>query len=190
MSSALSLPKIWLPARSFVSDGNAAKSSTTVSGLTNYLVHRSSDLLSLLAWYQLYRQETYQGSDLPVGKWTKRESKKDWRAEYLQTRRQRYKEESSARSGAYAYSLSRPASRPATRSHSPTPGTGYQTPREIKEEQWKLEEEAMAKPSKLTMREHYKDMGGRKARGKNKLGMQGSMRDRTAYVEDMGWYGE
>ena len=146
------------------------------------------DLTALLAWYQLYRHETYQGSDLPVGKWTKRESKKDWRAEYLQTRRQRYKEESSAHLG--AYSLSRPVSRPATRPHSPTPGSGYQTPREIKEEQWKLEEGAISKPSKLAMREHYKDMGGRKARGKNKLGMQGGMRDRTAHVEDMGWYGE
>lgn len=142
----------------------------------------------LLAWYQHYRQETYQGSDLPVGKWTKRESKKDWRAEYLQTRQQRYKEESSAHLG--AYSLSRPVSRPATRPHSPTLGSGYQTPREIKEEQWRLEGEAIAKPPKLAMREHYKDMGGRKARGKNKLGMQGGMRDRTAHVEDMGWYGE
>lgn len=138
----------------------------------------------MLAWYQLYRQETYQGSDLPVGKWTKRESKKDWRTEYLQTRRQRYKEESSAYLG--AYSLSRPATRP----HSPAPGSGYQTPREIKEEQWRLEGETVAKPPKLAMREHYKDMGGRKARGKNKLGMQGGMRDRTAHVEDMGWYGE
>jgi hypothetical protein len=145
-------------------------------------------LISLLAWYQHYRQETYHGSDLPVGKWTKRESKKDWRAEYLQTRRQRYKEESSAYLG--AYSLSRPVSRPTTRPHSPSHGSGYHTPREIKEEQWRLEGEAIAKPPKLAMREHYKDMGGRKARGKNKLGMQGGMRDRTAHVEEMGWYGE
>lgn len=54
-------------------------------------------------------------------------------------------------------------------SHSSTP-SGYQTPREIREEQWRIENESIAKPGKLEMREMYKEMGGRKSRTKPKFG--------------------
>jgi hypothetical protein len=48
--------------------------------------------------------------------------------------------------------------------------SGYQTPREIKEERWKLESDAISQPGKLEMREMHKELGGRKARTKTKLG--------------------
>ncbi|KAE9397889.1 hypothetical protein BT96DRAFT_1020546 [Gymnopus androsaceus JB14] len=46
--------------------------------------------------------------------------------------------------------------------------SGYATPRELKEAQWKQENEASASPGKLEMRAMYKEMGGRKVRGKGK----------------------
>ena len=54
-------------------------------------------------------------------------------------------------------------------SRSLTP-SGAQTPREIREEKWRFEAEAKEKPGKLEMREMYKELGGRKARGKGKFG--------------------
>lgn len=52
-----------------------------------------------------------------------------------------------------------------------TPSTplssGYQTPRESKEEQWKAEDNK--KRDKLEMREMYKELGGRKPRNKGRL---------------------
>lgn len=68
----------------------------------------------------------------------------------------------------------------ASRRTSPT-RSGYQTPREIKEEQWKQEAIAAEKPRKLEMREMYKELGGRKARGKNKLGSSGVTRDKGGW---------
>jgi len=59
--------------------------------------------------------------------------------------------------------------------------SGYQTPRELKEEQWKLEAQA-TKPGKVEMREMYKELGGRKARGKTKLGSSG-IRDKGGWDE-------
>jgi hypothetical protein len=67
---------------------------------------------------------------------------------------------------------------------SPSLSTGYQTPRELKEEQWKLEAQ-VAKPGKVEMREMYKELGGRKARAKTKLGSSG-IRDKGGWNED-GW---
>jgi hypothetical protein len=60
--------------------------------------------------------------------------------------------------------------------------SGYQTPREIKEEQWKLEAESGIKPGKQEMREMYKELGGRKAKTKLKLGSSG-VRDKGGWVE-------
>ena len=67
---------------------------------------------------------------------------------------------------------------------SPSLSTGYQTPRELKEEQWKLEAQ-VGKPGKVEMREMYKELGGRKARAKTKLGSSG-IRDKGGWIED-GW---
>lgn len=59
---------------------------------------------------------------------------------------------------------------------------GYRTPREIREELWKSEE---ASPSKNDQRTWYKELGGKKSKGKTKIGMSGGMRDRTADVESV-----
>lgn len=62
--------------------------------------------------------------------------------------------------------------------------SGYQTPREIREEKWKLESEGAEKPGKLEMREMYKELGGRKAKSKAKLGVSGAsggIRDRGGW---------
>lgn len=82
---------------------------------------------------------------------------------------------------------------PFSRSGYNTPSrreSGYQTPKEVKEEQWKAELETAAKPNKVEMREKYKELGGRKARGKAKLGSPGGVRDKGGW-NDGGdeWYG-
>jgi hypothetical protein len=62
--------------------------------------------------------------------------------------------------------------------------SGYQTPRDIKEEQWRQEELTQNRPGKVEMREMYKELGGRKSRAKTKLGGSGGHRDRTGWGED------
>jgi hypothetical protein len=58
--------------------------------------------------------------------------------------------------------------------------SGYQTPREIKEGQWRAEAES-TKPGKLEMREMYKELGGRKAKSKTKFGSPG-IRDKGGWA--------
>ena len=73
-------------------------------------------------------------------------------------------------------------------SRSSTPlGSGYQTPREIREEQWRAENETVSKPTKNEMREIYKDMGGRKSKSKNKVGAGDRDRGGWADMNDEGW---
>ncbi|KAG5335030.1 hypothetical protein C0989_002423 [Termitomyces sp. Mn162] len=69
---------------------------------------------------------------------------------------------------------------------SPVSKSGYQTPRELKEEQWRLEAEAAAKPGKIEMREMYKELGGRKSKSKYKFGAPGT-RDRGGWEETTEW---
>jgi len=56
--------------------------------------------------------------------------------------------------------------------------SGYQSPREIKEEQWRSEAVTISRPSKGDMREMYKELGGRKSKNKAKVGGTGRVRDR------------
>jgi hypothetical protein len=63
--------------------------------------------------------------------------------------------------------------------------SGHQTPRELKEEKWRLEAEGTLRPGKVEMREMYKDLGGRKFRGKTKLGSNG-IRDKGGWGEEVG----
>lgn len=73
----------------------------------------------------------------------------------------------------------------SNRSSGYTTPTGYQTPKEMREEKWKLESEAAEKPGKLEMREMYKELGGRKAKSKAKLGAVGGsngVRDRGGWL--------
>ncbi|THG98995.1 hypothetical protein EW026_g3286 [Hermanssonia centrifuga] len=64
-------------------------------------------------------------------------------------------------------------------------GSGYQTPQELREEKWKSEAEGQIKPSKVEMRELYKELGGRKVRGKGKISTGGT-RDKGGWGEDAG----
>jgi len=58
--------------------------------------------------------------------------------------------------------------------------SGYVTPREVREAQWANEASATsAKLGKLEARSIYKELGGRKSRGKNKFG--GETRDRGGW---------
>jgi hypothetical protein len=56
----------------------------------------------------------------------------------------------------------------------PTISSGYSTPREVREERWAQENSAvLGGPGglgKVEMREMYKELGGRKAKTKNKIG--------------------
>lgn len=138
-------------------------------------------------WFQYYRKEHFHDDSLPLGKWTKRESKQNWvsnlprkyffptpnlfqRQVYLKSRAERSPTSASFSRGSSGYA-------------SPSLSTGYQTPRELKEEQWKLEAQ-VAKPGKVEMREMYKELGGRKARAKTKLGSSG-IRDKGGWNEDV-----
>lgn len=72
-------------------------------------------------------------------------------------------------------------------SSSPRSGSGYVTPREAREEQWRQEAVEKAKPGKVEMREMYKELGGRKAKAKNKFsaGNQG-VRDKGGWDDGHG----
>lgn len=61
--------------------------------------------------------------------------------------------------------------------------SGYQTPRELKEEKWRQEAEQAAKPGKVEMRGIYKELGGRKSKTKTKLGSSGGVRDKGGWAE-------
>lgn len=128
-------------------------------------------LMHNLVWFQHYRKDNFHDDTLPPGKWTKRESKQNWRTSYL------YNAASRERSPT---TYSRPLSPAATSS-------GYQTPREIREEKWKVDGEAQSKPTKIEMREMYKELGGRKAKAKSKFGASGS-RDKGGWGDDSGGF--
>jgi len=118
-------------------------------------------------WFQHYRKENFHDDSLPPGKWTRRESKQNWRIMYTNSVSNRSSPLHSRGSGRTSPSQS-----------------GYQTPRDIKEEQWRQEELTQNRPGKVEMREMYKELGGRKSRTKTKLGSSGGYRDRTGWGED------
>lgn len=117
-------------------------------------------------WFQHYRKENFQDDSLPPGKWTKRESKQDWRVTHLRLAGERS-----------------PRSTPFSRGsgYSSPSISGYQTPRELKEEQWRLQAD-MTKPGKVEMRGLYKELGGRKSKAKSKVGSSG-IRDKGGWIE-------
>jgi len=66
--------------------------------------------------------------------------------------------------------------------------SGIQTPREVREERWKQESDLRDGPSKVEMRERYKELGGRKVKGKGRLPMGvggGGSRDRGGWEDGM-----
>ncbi|KAJ7650589.1 hypothetical protein FB45DRAFT_1050507 [Roridomyces roridus] len=118
-------------------------------------------------WFQHYRHENFQDDSLPAGKWTKRESKQNWRVVHLQNASRR-SDSVNGYSRASGYS-------------SPTSLSGTQTPREIKEEMWRQEAEVTA-PGKIEMRVMYKELGGRKSKAKSKWGSAG-IRDKGGWAD-------
>lgn len=123
-------------------------------------------------WYQHDREVTLGGANNkpapPQGKWTKAESKKNWRRQYMSSARTFA--ENDPKTSIYGYSTS-------------APGSGYTTPREVREDRWAVENSGVDvnTMSKLEMREMYKANAGRKARGKNKVGMGGGSRDKGGF---------
>jgi hypothetical protein len=73
--------------------------------------------------------------------------------------------------------------------HTSPPASGYQTPREVREERWRLEAEAVEKPGKIEMREMYKELNGRKSKTKGKLGGTVGIRDKGGWTGSLeeGW---
>jgi hypothetical protein len=148
------------------------------------------DARRYLVWFQHYRKENFYDTSLPQGKWTKRESKQNWVRCDLQgfvltsstIGRQLFM---------YAQMISNrsPSLEPVrSRSGHTSPATsGYQTPREIREERWRVEAEAVEKPGKVEMREMYKELNGRKSKAKGKLGGTIGIRDKGGWSLDEGW---
>ncbi|KAN0121369.1 hypothetical protein V8E52_003265 [Russula decolorans] len=134
---------------------------------------RKSQTLNYV-WFQHYRKENFYDTSLPQGKWTKRESKQNWSAMY----------------GQIISNRSPPLGPVRSRSGHASPATsGYLTPREIREERWRLEAEAVEKPGKIEMREMYKELNGRKSKSKGKLGGTVGIRDKGGWTGslDEGW---
>lgn len=144
---------------------------------TNLSVENDTDQtrIALLVWFQHYRKENFHDDSLPPGKWSRRESKQNWRVVYFDSRRKADKE--SGRSPAY-FALAE-----ASTSYSSRGGSGYQTPREVKEERWKAEADE-TRPGKVEMREMYKELGGRKSKAKGKYQTSVSARDKGGWEPD------
>ncbi|KAI0271741.1 hypothetical protein BC834DRAFT_818627 [Gloeopeniophorella convolvens] len=134
---------------------------------------RKSQTLNYV-WFQHYRKENFHDTSLPQGKWTKRESKQNWSSMYAQVMLNRSPPLGPARSRSGYTSPS---------------GSGYQTPRELREERWRLEADTSEKPGKNEMREMYKELNGRKSKAKGKLGGGTGIRDKGGWTESMyeGW---
>jgi len=120
-------------------------------------------------WFQHYRKENFHDASLPPGKWTRRESRQNWRTTYIDGRRRAEKEESLPSGGGYYLSSTRSGTT-----------SGWQTPREVREERWRTEAEATT-PTKSDMREMYKELGGRKPKTKSKYQTSNSSRDKGGW---------
>ncbi|EMD41520.1 hypothetical protein CERSUDRAFT_110071 [Gelatoporia subvermispora B] len=124
-------------------------------------------------WFIRWRQDAFGEealADVLSGKWTKRESKQNWRTTYLQTVSERDRD--STLGPLY----------PSSGRASPASGSGTHTPKEMREEQWRADAEA-PRPSKVEMRALYKELNGRKPRDKKKTGSALGARDRGGWAD-------
>lgn len=121
-------------------------------------------------WFLQCRKESFLEDALPPGKWTRRESRENWRLAYSKL---------VSNKSTPSYPL-----HPSGSGRTSPSRRGYQTPKERNEERWRLEDEEQSRPSKVEMREMYKELGGRKAKTKVKLGSTGGVRDKTGWVVD------
>ncbi|KAG2160258.1 uncharacterized protein EDB93DRAFT_50555 [Suillus bovinus] len=165
--------------------------SQTLNYSNSYIHHLACCMLTictvLQVWFQHYRKENFHDETLPPGKWTRRESKQNWVDSLssciwlhdlmICSQRITYIKFVSNRSPPSSPLPSRGSGRT-----SPSQ-SGYQTPKELREEQWRQKELTQSRPGKLEMREMYKELGGRKSRTKGKLGSSGGHRDRTGWGE-------
>ncbi|KAH8799536.1 hypothetical protein DL96DRAFT_1637613 [Flagelloscypha sp. PMI_526] len=118
-------------------------------------------------WFLYYRKDNFGDSSIPTGKWTKRESKQNWRQLTLSSMRQSALDQERSVYSGYSTPVS---------AH----GDGTLTPREMKEEKWKAEASEKSS-SKADMRNMYKELGGRKFKGKGKFGASSGVRDRGGW---------
>lgn len=116
--------------------------------------------------------ENFHDESLPPGKWTRRESKQNWRVTFLDSRR---KAAAEGRDFFQRTGFSTPGGGGGGGG-----GSGYQTPREVREERWKQDADE-SKPGKLEMREMYKELGGRKSKTKSKYQTGTTSRDRGGW---------
>lgn len=144
--------------------------------------------VSSTVWFLQNRKLELGDKTLPTGKWTRKESKENWvctsifllrihithiaiyqRKNYMRTARTLSESDYNSTSR-YGYST------PSALS------SGYSIPRSIREEKWASEAMDVAS-NKVEMRGMYKELGGRKARGKTKVGMGGGAgaRDRGGW---------
>lgn len=125
-------------------------------------------------WFRRYRKENFHDESLPLGKWSRRESKQNWVWHITVLV---WRANSSIQRILYIQSI--PA-RESVGSGYTTSNTrsGYQSPRETKEEQWRSEALTISRPNKGDMREMYKELGGRKSKSKAKVGGTGRVRDK------------
>jgi len=108
-------------------------------------------------WFRHYRKEEFGDKSLPTGKWTRKESKENWRKTYFKMLRENAEQD--VGTSRYGY---------ATPDY---PGSGYATPKEIREARWAQENAVDAGGTglgKVEMREMYKGLGGRMAKTKNR----------------------
>jgi len=124
-------------------------------------------------WFRHYRKEEFGDKSLPTGKWTRKESKEDWRKTFFKMHRENA--ERDGQTSRYGY---------ATPDY---PGSGYATPKEIREARWAQENAADASGiglGKVEMREMYKGLGGRMAKSKNR----GVGRDKGGWEDGVGGF--
>jgi len=131
-------------------------------------------------WFQHYRRENFHDESLPPGMWSRRESKQNWRVVLLETRRKADKE--AGRSPNPYFALVDPGYSSPSRGGGG--GSGWQTPREIREEKWKVDAEE-SRLGKIEMREMYKELNGRKSKAKSKYQTGTGARDRGGWADEV-----
>ncbi|KAF8310880.1 hypothetical protein DL93DRAFT_2169444 [Clavulina sp. PMI_390] len=149
-----------------VSQLSDVKDLAACSGVASHW--RNSKQLNYM-WYRTNRMLELGYISAPYGMWTGKEAKENWRAKYMRTVRSLEAAEYTSTS---RYGYSTPSA----------PSSGYSTPRSIREEAWAAEAQEAA-TDKGEMRQMYKEMGGRKARAKAKVGMGGKGKDRGGWGE-------
>jgi len=114
-------------------------------------------------WFQYHRKDEFGDTSLPTGKWTRRESKENWRRIYFETKR--HDSDLNVGESRYGYS---------TNTSGASPGDG--SLKDQREARWAEQNaaamtagnrEARVASGKNEMREYYKELQGRKPKSKD-----------------------